>query len=306
MMVAQKLMTINVHPADYALSLVHLEQLYTNLSLEVLLLNWHHQKETIIFQQFGAKYSPADVFDAIKKCGFDSVIEVAYGADLDTVEIAEKLHSKAKGDYLGTSCCPSWVRTVRKHHPSQLSHIVGSFAPMVETAKALKEMNPNIEVVFVGPCIAKISETLESPMSKYVEHAITFEEMKCLLDLKSIKLAKTNKQLNQASSFGRGYAVAGGVADAVCKAAEKKFGMKNIVRKNADTLFSCNQLLKDLEEGNVKADIIEGMGCPGGCIGGAGNISPPNKTKSKVLAFKRNASLSLDQSVQQKYENLVQ
>ncbi|OHT02995.1 hydrogenase large subunit domain-containing protein [Tritrichomonas foetus] len=254
--------------------------------------------------QFGTKHQPADVFAAIKKCGFDHVIEVAFGADMDTVEIAEKLHQKKEGDYIGTSCCPSWLRTVRKHYPSQLKHIVPSFAPMVETARALKQSDPEIDVVFVGPCVAKISETLEPKMSKYVEHAITFEEMACIFDFLNVKIEKTNNKLNQASSYGRGYAVAGGVAEAVIKAAEKTYGMKNIKAERADTLLKCRQMLKKLESGELKPDIVEGMGCLGGCIGGAGCIATPKKIKSKVLAFKKNATLSLEESIKQTYEDL--
>ena len=254
--------------------------------------------------QFGAKFSPADVFAAIKKCGFDSVVEVAYGADLDTVEIAEKLKNKAPGSYVGTSCCPAWVRTVRKFHPKQLKNIVPSFAPMVETAQALKKMNKDIEVVFVGPCIAKISETLERPMRNYVEYALTFEEMQCLLDMKGVKITKTKGELNQASAYGRGYAVAGGVAEAVVKAAEVKYGLKNVKKEAANSLIECRQLLKKLDAGQIKPDIIEGMGCLGGCVGGAGCIAAPKKTKPKVLDFKKKAKLSLDEAVNQTYDKL--
>ena len=255
--------------------------------------------------QFGAKFSPADVFAAIKKCGFDSVVEVAYGADLDTVEIAEKLKNKKPGTYIGTSCCPAWVRTVRKFHPKQLEHIVPSFAPMVETAAALKKMNKDMEVVFIGPCIAKISETLERPMRNYVEYALTFEEMQCLFDMKGVKITKGQGQLNQASSYGRGYAVAGGVAEAVVKAAEAKYGMKNVKKEAADSLFACRQLLKKLDSGQLKPDIIEGMGCLGGCVGGAGCIAAPKKTKPKVLDFKKKAKLSLDDAVKQTFEDFA-
>jgi len=255
--------------------------------------------------QFTTSASPGDVFDAIKKCGFDSVIEVAFGADLDTVEIAEKLKNKEEGDYIGTSCCPSWVRTVKTKAPSQMKHIVPSYAPMVECAHALKQMNPELEVVFVGPCIAKISETLDAHLKGLVEHAITFEEMQAIFDALNVKIGKTGKKLNQASSYGRGYACAGGVASAVVSCAEKKFGLKNVKSYSAGTLAECRRMLQGLEDGSIKVDVVEGMGCPGGCVGGAGTIAPIHKTASKVKAFVKQATLSLDKACNQKFEDLL-
>ena len=38
--------------------------------------------------------------------------------------------------------------------------------------------------------------------------------------------------------------------------------------QQADGVNNCRQLLKDLSEGNVRANFIEGMGCVGGCVGG--------------------------------------
>ena len=255
--------------------------------------------------QFSSTASPADVFDAIKRCGFDSVIEVAFGADLDTVEIADRLKNKEEGEYIGTSCCPSWVRTVKTKSPSQMKNIVPSYAPMSECAHALKQMTPDIEVVFIGPCIAKISETLDSHLSGLVEHAITFEEMQTIFEALNIKIKKTGKKLNQASSYGRGYAIAGGVASAVVAAAEKKYGLTNIKSYAAGTLAECRRMLKGLEDGSIKVDVVEGMGCPGGCVGGAGTIAPIHKTAAKVKSFVKQATLTLEKSCSQKLEDLT-
>ena len=69
--------------------------------------------------QFSGMVSPGKLVTAMKMLGFDSVVEVAIGADMCTIEEAKDFLEKvpAKQDYMATSCCPAWHSMIEKLFP---------------------------------------------------------------------------------------------------------------------------------------------------------------------------------------------
>jgi len=240
--------------------------------------------------QFGRKVSPEAIFEGIRKLGFSDVKEVAYGADCDTELLAEKI-TRTEG-FLGTSCCPSWVMTARSYYPEYSEHIAESYTPMVETAKIIKEKQEGAKVVFIGPCIAKKYEALTPEMAPYVDHVITFEELAALFVAFEIDVQKIDTQITiqDASSLGRGYALAGGVGEAIIETARQQFDMKDISFERAETLADCRIMLKGIAKGDTHPDLVEGMACPGGCIGGPGTLGPLRMVHRQVKEFSKASS----------------
>ena len=62
---------------------------------------------------------PSRLVAALKLMGFDQVYDTNFGADLTVVEEAAELVEKIKeGDLpLFTSCCPAWVKILRRKIP---------------------------------------------------------------------------------------------------------------------------------------------------------------------------------------------
>lgn len=90
-------------------------------------------------------------------------------------------------------------------------------------------------MVFIGPCIAKKGEVKYTKTKKYVDYAITFEEMQAMFSAKGIDVASMDKaQLGNASCFGRIFARCGGLAEAVKEAlkeqgvTEEQFGLSAV------------------------------------------------------------------------------
>lgn len=271
--------------------------------------------------QFGRLVQPGAIFAAIKMSGFRDIKEVAYGADCDTLllvnqlarglseqrrteagpatpvnpapETPSEVDKQAPIRFLGTSCCPSWVQTARRYFPEYANNIAESFTPMVETARLIKDREPKAKVVFIGPCIAKKGEALEPEVRSYVDHVLTFEELAAIFVAKDIDLAAIppDQFPKGASALGRGYAVAGGVAGAIAETAEKKYGLRELAIAKADTLRNCRTMLSDIKSGKTKAELVEGMACPGGCVGGPGTLAAINFAKVEVGKFS-NASNS--------------
>ena len=72
----------------------------------------------------------------------------------EAIELMEKLSEGQK--LLGTSCCPAYVESVRKHVKEFEPFVSDTKTPMSYTAELVKKEIPGSTVVFIGPCIAKM------------------------------------------------------------------------------------------------------------------------------------------------------
>ncbi|GAA0729553.1 4Fe-4S dicluster domain-containing protein [Clostridium malenominatum] len=240
--------------------------------------------------QFGPLASPVQIFEGIKQLGFRNVVEVSLGADITTLHEAKEFLEKVPNDipYMGTSCCNSWTLMVKKLFPDQYEYISDSASPMVETAKHIKKIDPDANITFIGPCISKKLEALREDVKDYVHFVITFEELMGMFVAKGIELSEieVSKEIQDASTLGRGYAIAGGVAEAVKKTALIIDPSKEINVEGVSTLHECVKLMKVAKAGKKNGYLLEGMACPGGCIAGPGTIASMNRVKKAVINFK--------------------
>ena len=74
---------------------------------------------------------------------------------------------------------------------------------MAELARFLKESHPSTRLSSSGPCIAKKAEVRKKEVGKYIDYAITFEELQALFDSRDIILREQETEWNQASYYGR-------------------------------------------------------------------------------------------------------
>jgi len=243
--------------------------------------------------QFGPLASPVQIFEGIKQLGFEDVVEVSLGADITTLHEAKEFLERVPGEipYMGTSCCNSWTIMVEKLFPDQFEYISDSASPMVETAKYIKEKDPEAKITFIGPCISKKLEALREGVKDYVHFVITFEELMGMFVAKGIELSEieVSKEIQDASALGRGYAIAGGVAEAVKKVALTLDPTREIEVESASTLHECVKLMKVAKAGKKNGLLLEGMACSGGCIAGPGTIASLNRVRKAVVEFKAQA-----------------
>lgn len=169
--------------------------------------------------QFGPVVTPEQIFEGIRLLGFDDVMEVALGADIEAIkEAKEYLHEVPEHKpYMGTSCCPSWSMMVKKMFPEEDKNISSSATPMIATGKLIKRKDLDAKVTFIGPCISKKLEALEEDVKDYVDFVITYEELMGMFIAKKIELSglEASEDIEDSSNFGRGFAASGGVAGAV-------------------------------------------------------------------------------------------
>ena len=257
--------------------------------------------------QFG-KGSVGRLREAFKEMGFAEVEEVATGADLCTVQEAEDFVKEVpeKLPFMGTSCCPSWSAMAKKEYPEHADAISMALTPMVLTARLVRKQNPESKIVFIGPCTAKKLEALRRSVKSEVDFVLTFEELAGMMESKGIdytKLDDDNSDFENASHDGRAFAVAGGVAGAVVNVIHQKYPDREVPIMAVDGLADCRAMLKDAAKGKYPGYLLEGMACPGGCVGGAGTLSAVNRAAAAVKRYAKTASSELASA--NKYNNLI-
>lgn len=236
--------------------------------------------------QFGKDATPGKVVSAMKALGFARTVEVAIGADMCTIEEAKDFleNVPAEQDYMATSCCPAWHSMIYKLFPGEKDKISMTLTPMVFTARLMKKQHPGCKVVFVGPCAAKKLEAIRSDIRSDVDFVLTFEELQGMFEAKEVDFAAMpdSEGLNEGTAAGRGFAVSGGVAQAVANLAKEQHPDLEVKTVRAEGLRECRKLMTMAKAGKYKGYLLEGMACPGGCVAGAGTLLPVDLA-SKVV-----------------------
>ena len=262
--------------------------------------------------QFGENVSAAQMREAMLQVGFADVREVAVGADLCTIEEAKDFLEKVPDElpFLATSCCPSWSVMAKKLYPQFKDNISMALTPMVLTARLIKKEDPEARVVFIGPCAAKKLEASRRTIRSYVDFVLTFEEMQGVFDAKGVDPSKMpgdpENDFMRATGAGRGFAVTGGVAAAVKAAIKELDPEREVLVEHADGLRECRKMLAMAKAGKYNGYLLEGMGCPGGCVAGAGTITPVKKSTTAVAAYMQTScsQSALESPVAQRLEEL--
>lgn len=245
--------------------------------------------------QFGANTSPEQVIEAIKRLGFIDVVEVALGADVTTLHEAKEYLERVpeKAPFMGTSCCFSWALMIKNQFPDIYEQISDSGSPMRYTAEYIKRMDPEAVVVFIGPCTSKKLEALDTKVKSHVDFVVTFEEVMGMFVAKNIEPSEIeiSKEEEESSALGRGYPIAGGVAESVKVVAQELEPGREINVEGANTLAECITMLKLAQKGKKDGYLLEGMACPGGCIAGVGTMASMARVKRSIEKYKKESSM---------------
>ena len=277
------------------------------------------------FGQKSGKISVKQIASALKKLGFDYVFDVNFAADITTLvegeELLERLTHKNSILPMMTSCCPAWVRYVEVYQPQLIPHLTTSRSPQIHGGAVIKQYfsklknikAKDIEIVSIMPCTAKKHEAKREELKikglKPVDLVLTIREFTFLLQRNNIDPTKLKEvplddPLAKHSGSAAIYGGSGGVMESALRSvASKKQNLnfkavrgqkgikeasfkikgKNLQVAVVSGIGNIENLLKNLK----KYDYIEVMACPGGCIGGGGQVIPT----TKEIIKKRQASL---------------
>lgn len=142
----------------------------------------------IIAPSFPAEFTDVDggeLVAMIRRLGFSSVHEVAFGADLVAREYTRLLQGESPR-FIATTC-PAIVSFVRKYHPDLIPSLIPIVSPMIACSRALRHQHgPDLKVVFVGPCIAKKGEAAHEELDGEVDAVLTYVELREMFRQKQI------------------------------------------------------------------------------------------------------------------------
>lgn len=238
--------------------------------------------------QFGKDITMGAIREALKKVGFADMVEVGLGGDMTAAyEAKEWIEAKKEGIKMTTSCCPAFISMLRHQFPEQYEKNKSStVSPMVAVSRYLKSQDPDCVTVFIGPCIAKKGETMNEFIADNADYAVTYGEIVALLESKDIEVVPVEEDYQEASVFGKNFAGSGGVAQAVLEVM-KEMGedVSGIRLLTCAGGADCKKALTMLKFGRLQEDFIEGMMCPGGCIGG------PSRHKAEAEVVRARTSL---------------
>ena len=245
--------------------------------------------------QFGPEATPERLTAAMKRLGFVGVAEVAVGADLCTIEEAKDFMAEVpeKQPFMGTSCCPAWSVMAKKLFPQFKDYISMALTPMVLTARLQKKKDPSCRVCFIGPCAAKKLEASRRTIRSDVDFVLTFEELQGMFEARNVRFEDIPPEeevpLNEGTGAGRGFAVSGGVANAVVEAIKRIDPDREVKVAYAEGLDNCKKMLMLAKAGKYNGYLLEGMACPGGCVAGAGTIQPVAKSAAAIKRYSQQA-----------------
>ncbi len=249
--------------------------------------------------QFGPDITMASWKTALKRTGFADMVEVGLGGDMTAASEAEEWAEAYKeGKKMTTSCCPAFVNMIKQHYPELLDHMSTTVSPMCGVSRWLKQQDPETITVFIGPCIAKKSESLDLNITGNADYVLTYGEIRAMMKAKGVELEPEENSYQESSVFGKRFGNGGGVTSAVVQCFKEMGEDINPEVMKCSGGAECKKALLLLKAGRLPADFIEGMVCAGGCVGG------PSKHKTEMEAKKARDTLIGQADGRNVHENL--
>ncbi len=228
---------------------------------------------------------------AIKKAGFDEVIEVAQGADITTINEAKEFEERMEegAPFMTTSCCAGYNNLTATSLPEIQEFKSSTGTPLFYTAQIVREQYPDAISVFVSPCVAKRKEGMNN---EDVDYVMNYQELSALIKGRKINIEECEEEKfdKESSKQARNFGVTGGVADAVCSVLKDKESAKPYVIDGLtkDSIKELKKFAKD--KSCPDCNLIEVMCCEGGCIGGNAVIKSQRDAKKQLKTLLENSS----------------
>lgn len=210
-----------------------------------------------------------NLIESLRELGFEKVFDLSWGNEKYLSDLEEEL--KNNPTKIISSFCPSLNLYIQKYQSELQKYLAETdnpdnlMAEMIKTKYAQNEkINPeSMVVISISPCVAK-----KAVKNKFLDYVLTERELRRLKILKSLK-SEDYSTIEVKADFDKfldkGETKAIGKIGAI---------MKNIkARKNPTSvsgIVEIKNILKSIEKGENKFDLVEGFICESGCANGGG------------------------------------
>jgi NADH-quinone oxidoreductase subunit G len=222
------------------------------------------------------------MYAALRRLGFDAVLDTNFTADLTIMEEGSELISRVKAGGvlpLITSCCPGWIKFAEHFYPDLLPNISTCKSPqqmfgsLVKTYYAQqKQINPEAIVsVSIMPCTAKKFEAQRPEMNasgfRDVDYVLTTRELARMIKEAGIDFAKlpdeaADNLMGQYSGAATIFGASGGVMEAALRTAYKLITnteLANLEIKPVRGLEGIKEATVDVKGMKVNVAIAHGL-----------------------------------------------
>ncbi|MCX7796696.1 MAG: 4Fe-4S binding protein [bacterium] len=244
---------------------------------------------SVLYAQFGLDVSPYLIRSAIKRMGFDVIMDVAFGTGASSIYLRELIKENPNSLYI-SSMCPSVVKLIQIRFPSLADYLTPIPSPEEISARYVRERftkdgyrDEEIGIFLITPCTAKISDIKEGRGIHYVNGSISVAEAyrNIIRFIKDVKEDYSEPVLGEGISWVRD----GGEA--------KSLGILNYLV--VDGVRNVLKVLDDLDLGKLRGiSFVEGRMCSGGCVGGPLNVQNPYLSRVKIRMLEESGTGKID------------
>lgn len=244
----------------------------------------------------------------LHKLGFDHVHEVGFGADLVADRFDKLLaENTSRRRFIATSC-PAIVAYIEKYHPDLVGNLAPIVSPMIATARALNQIyGKELNLVFIGPCIAKKGEISSVNLPDDIDAGLTFVELREMF--KTAGIADGNFDLCEFDEPLAGTGAIFPISRGLFQTAEIS---EDLIKGDIVAVEGGNNFVeafKEFQSGSMDVVLLEALAC-NGCVMGPGmsSNSPLFKRRANVSSYVRGRMENFDKEkwlgYMKRFENL--
>ena len=225
----------------------------------------------VIYSQFRVDVDPKRVAQAIKRIGFDFVIDVSQACEEVGIAIEEFMSQYDGRLPLISAFCPTVVRLIQVKYPDLTELVMPMDIPREIAAREFKEKLSrevgcdlkDIGVIYLTPCPAKMV-SIRQPAEKtfsYLDGAISLRDIyrPLLGALKEVRESDIDSDIVQDFTFCAGWEMLGEMT--------RLLGSEHLIAVSG--LSDVTKVLEDIENSKLRnVAMVEASACMGGCIGG--------------------------------------
>ena len=205
---------------------------------------------------------------ALRRLGFAGVSETALGAQQVSAELARALDLDETPNLQISTACPVVVRYITRYLPRHAPYLTPVLSPLLAHCRLLRQhFGDEAGVIFLGPCIGKKLEADSHP--DLLDLALTFQELREWFEEEGLRPEAlepgTERFVPEGAQEGALYPVEGGMLQTV----QVLHPTRPIGYATLAGLPNVQQGLETLDPASLTGPLlVEGLACPGGCVGG--------------------------------------
>jgi Na+-translocating ferredoxin:NAD+ oxidoreductase RNF subunit RnfB len=226
-----------------------------------------------LYSQFERQVEPKTILSAMKKIGFDEVVDMTGSCVVVYNGIQKYMKDNPGRKPLISTFCPTCIRLIQIKYPELLNHIIPTIPPMELAAReAKKEFSARfgvdkseIGVIYITPCPSKMILISQNEGSFYSDFdgaiAVTDIYNTLYSAINQVRKTKENESEHfEINGFGLNLGYLGGLTSLL-------EGDNHITVSGInDVLY----ILEEIERGKLNdIDLVELHSCIEGCVGGS-------------------------------------